>query len=308
MRRLFALVLALTLLPATVAVATDLDELLERSRKASYVADLVISCSTPDGVRDAVVRFAQSDGQIRVGSTVNEDIEVTAGSGGWALSREDDIVTAASVDSAEEQPEPLYLVEDSGATQVLGRDAMAYRLIRDGVLRAELVFDDQSGALMLANTFSEDGTTYCQRRFISIDIDPPRLPLVPPPPDADLLTSSPDIETELPESVAGFNRLDLYEDEDGFRFAYYSDGFFSFAVFETPTAVELPDGLTVEIGEAVYRRLFTVGQATYVWETRQGGMALIGDLPPDMHEAVLAALPEPDGAGWFGRLWRRLFG
>lgn len=309
MRRLVALVLALTLIPATVAAATDLDELLEQSQNASYIADLTISCSTPDGVRDAVVRIAQSEGQIRVGSTVDEDIEVRAGSGGWTLSRSGGVVTAATVDSSEEQPEPLYVVEDRGAARVLGRDAMAYRLIRDDVLRAELVFDDESGALMLATTFSEDGTTYCQRRFISIDTDaPPRLRLFEPAADAELLTSSPDIDTELPETVFGFDRLDLYEDEDGFTFAYYSDGFFSFAVFETPTKVDLPDGLTVEFGKAVYTRSFTAGQATYAWETREGGMALIGDLPPDMHETVLAALPEPYGAGWLGRLWRRLFG
>lgn len=308
MRRLLIIALALTLLPASAALATDLDELLEKSQSASYVADLAISCSTPDGVQASVVRIVQHEGQITVGSTVDEDVQVAAGSGAWALSRSNDVVTAAEVDTAEEKRDPLYTVEDWGPVRLLGRDAMAYRLVRDGVLRAELVFDDETGALVLATTFSADGTTYCQRQFISLNTEPPRLPQVERADQVDHLVSTQEIVTELPEAVEGFDRLDLYEDEDGFRFAYYSDGFFSFAVFETPTTVELPDGVEVEIGKGRYTRSFSPGQVTYVWETRTGGMALIGDLPPDMHESVLSSLPEPYGAGWWGRLWRRLFG
>ncbi len=308
MRRLFVVALALILVPAGAAWATDLDELLERSQEASYAADLAISCSTPDGVKDAVVRIAQHDGQIRVGSTVGDDVEVAAGSGGWALSRSDDVVTAAEVDAAEEKTLPLYVIEDDGPTTVLGRPATAYSLVRDGVLRAELVFDDASGAMVLATTFSADGATYCQRRFISLDTDPPDLPGLATADEVDILVSTQDITTALPESLDGFDRLDLYEDDDGFRFAYYSDGFFSFAVFETPSPVDLPGGVYVEIDGRSYGRLFAPGQVTYAWETRSGGMALIGDLPPDMHPTVLSALPAPYSAGFWGRLWRSLFG
>ena len=54
--------------------------------------------------------------------------------------------------------------------------------------------------------------------------------------------------------------------------------------------------------------LFTAGQVTYAWETREAGMALVGDLPPDLHEAVLAAMPHPEDPGLFRRWWRALFG
>jgi hypothetical protein len=37
-------------------------------------------------------------------------------------------------------------------------------------------------------------------------------------------------------------------------------------------------------------------------------MALVGDLPPDMHEDVLAGLPTPTDPGLLQRLWRSLFG
>jgi len=307
MRRLVAIVAVIVVIPASVAAASDLDDLLERSREASYSAEQIISCNTPDGLRDAVVRIAQDRGDIWIGSTAGGDLEVAAGSGGWTLLRGGDAVTTASVDSSDESVEPLYTVDDGMDSQFLGRSAMTYSLIRDGVLRAELTFDDVSGALVEAMTFLEDGSAFCKRVFISFDATPPNLTSVDPVegvgPEDDAV-----VLTDLPESIEGFERLDLYLDDDGSTFAYYSDGFFSFAVFETPTTVTLPEGVVVEVGESVYERSFTAGQATYVWETGVGGMALVGDLPPDLHESVLASLPESETRGLLRRLWRSLFG
>jgi hypothetical protein len=308
MKRLVSLVVVFILLPVSAAWATELDELLEQSREAAYTAEQIISCSTPDGVRAAVVRIAQSSGEIRMTSTVAGDLEVSSGDGGWTLSRQGGVISSASVDSEEMAPvEPLYIVEDADSADFLGREATVHRLIRDGVLRAELVFDDETGALVTATTFTASGDTYCERRFVSFD---PTDPVLDSPDllEAEVLQPRSEVETLLPESVGGFDRLDIYEDEEGLRFAYYSDGFFSFAVFETPTTVALPDANPIELGEGVYQRSFTAGQVTYVWETRSGGMALLGDLPPDLHESVLATLPPPQDPGILRRLWRSLFG
>lgn len=307
MKRILALVVTLTLVPASAAWATELDELLERSLDASYTAEQIISCSTPDGVRDAVVTIAQSNGEIRMASTVTGDVQVSSGAGGWTLSRQGGVISSASVDSGVEPFEPLYQVEGAGSSDFLGRGAAVHRLLRDGVLRAQLVFDDETGALVAATTFSANGDTYCDRRFVVFDPTDPGFEsqeLV----DSEGLQPQTGLETTLPESVAGFNRLDMYEDEVGFRFAYYSDGFFSFAIFETPTTVALPGAETVQFGEGAYKRTFTAGQVTYVWETRSGGMAMLGDLPPDLHEGVLMSLPASQTPGIFRRLWRSLFG
>lgn len=307
MKRLLAMVGVLVLVPAAVASAATLEELLERSREASYSAEQTISCSTPDGLREAVVRVAQEGGEIRVGSTVSKDVEISAGFGGWTLSREGGVVSSASVESNEELIEPLYLVEDDGAAIYLGRSAFAYRLMRDGTLRARLVFDGRTGALMAVTTLSVDGSTYCERRFVSFNPAAPGLETVEGGEAPDLALVEPG-DTALPESVSGFDRLDLYEDEEGFRFAYYSDGFFSFAVFETPALVVLPEGEEATVGDSVYERSFTPGQSTYAWETKDSGMAMVGDLPPDLYEAVLSELPEPATPNLLRRLWRRLFG
>jgi hypothetical protein len=309
MRRLVTLVCLLTVLPTSVAYGAELDELLEKNREASYTAEQIISCSTPDGVRDAVVWIGQSGREIHVASTARQDMEIASGKGGWALSDGGAVISSASVDEEVEEVEevePLYVVETVGASSFLGRPATIHRLIRDGVLRATLIFDEETSAIVAASTYLADGTAYCERRFISFDPTDPGF--------AGVFSSgtgglqSGEVDTALPQSAAGFDRLDLYEDDEGFTFAYYSDGFFSFAVFETPAAVLLPDAVAVEIANAGYERSFTAGQVTYVWETRAGGMALVGDMPPDLHEDILEALPVSERPGLFRRLWRSLFG
>lgn len=306
MRRLAVLVLVFTLLPASAAWAVELEELLERSREASYSAEQVITCATPDGARDAVVWLAQSSGEIHIGSKSESGVEIAAGYGGWTLSDGDDVVTSAAVDATEESARPAYVVEDPKPVLFLGRPAMSHRLMRDGVLRAELVFDNRTSAMVAATTFTADGDTYCERRFVAFDPTDPGYEGETPSDVEELIPRV--VESSLPFAASGFDRLDLYEDDDGVRFAYYSDGFFSFAVFETPTTVELPGATEVELLESSYLRSFTAGQVTYVWETADGGMALVGDLPPDLHESVLSELPPSERPGIFRRIWRSLFG
>lgn len=306
MRRLIALVVVLTLAPAVPALA-EVGELLERSRGASYSAEQFITCQTPDGTRDAVVRIIQSQGEISVASATGDDVVVSAGFGNWTLSVEGGVVSAVSLAGTDDHATPDYQVADQEAVSFLGREATSYTLTRDGELRAELVFDDESGAMVRAISYSGDGVPYCERRFLSLRPAPGEVGSMETP-DLELVTPTEVGDSELPDNLAGFQRLDFYRDEDGVTFAYYSDGLFSFAVFETPHPVQLPDGVTVEGGEAAYLRSFTPGQVTYVWETPEGGMALLGDAPPDLVEAVLAELPEPADQGLFRRLWKRLFG
>ncbi|MGH8913523.1 MAG: hypothetical protein ACRDZM_03310 [Acidimicrobiia bacterium] len=306
MRRAVAAVAVVVLLPASTAYAADLDELLDESREASYTAEQVITCSTPDGVRDAVVELSQVGGEIHVGAPVDPDVEVASGYGGWTLVRDGAVVSSANVTGTEVVPEPRYTVDEGSPTEFIGREADLYHLTGDGVLRAELVLDAEIGALLRVATFTADGSVYCERRFIAFDPEPPEEFQPNVVPDVDSIGSS--VESDLPDTLAGFTRLDAYEDDQGFVFAYYSDGFFSFAVFQTPTQVTLDEGSPVTITGRSYVRSFTPGQVSVAWETSKGGMAMVGDLPPDMHQAVLDGLPAPYDPGIFRRLWRSLFG
>lgn len=306
MRRVLALATVLVLAPPSTALAAELDELLEESREASYSAEQVITCSTPDGVHDAVVELSQSSGELHVGAPVAPGVEVAAGSGGWTLVREGAVVSSTNVEGTGDVPEPRYTVDDGADTEYLGRDAVRYEMAGDGVVRAELVFDAEIGALLRVVTFNGDGSVYCERRFITFD------PETSTPADEDstedVQSAEGGIESDLPDTLAGFDRLDVYQDDAGFVFAYYSDGFFSFAVFQIPSLLTIDTGSSVTLAERVYTRSFSPGQVTFAWETRGGAMAMVGDLPPDMHEEVLAGLPAPEDPGLFRRLWRNLFG
>jgi hypothetical protein len=305
-RKVLTILVAGVVAIPSIASATELDELLERGREAAYTAEQLITCSTPDGVRDALVRIEQSGAEIRIGSGVDANTEVTAGAGGWALVHQGGVVEEATLAGSAKEVETRYLVEDVGSESFMGREASVYRLLREGVLRAELVFDEETGALVRATSFDAAGDAYCIHRFVSFDPEDPMLP-VKMATDAELAPVD-GVSSIFPEAVAGFTRLDQYEDADGFRFAYYSDGFFSFGVFEAPTRVGLSDATTLKIGDLSYQRVFSAGQAIYTWETMRRGMALVGDLPPDLHEAVLAELPLPSDPGLFRRIWRSLFG
>lgn len=306
MRRLLTFTILLVLVPATAAWGTELDELLRRGHEATYSAEQIINCTTPDGNRDALVQIDQNGEEIRISSQVSEEVEIIAGEGGWTLTRGDGLVAEATVGAGDMSTEPLYTIEDEGAVEYLGRAAMAYLLIRDGEPRAELVIDDETGAVVKAVTLTVDSEVYCERRFVSLSTDVPSFegkePVSEPSSPMEVESSA------LPQSVSGFELLDQYADEDGFTFFYYSDGFFSFALFETPQMVVLPEATVVEFGSGTYQRAFTAGQVAYVWETRGSGMALVGDLPPDMHDSVLSQMPHPEDPGMFRRWWRALFG
>lgn len=306
MTRLLVVVVGLTLIPS-VAYAVDLAEILERGRDASYTAEQMITCATPDGARGALLRLEQAGPEILIGSGFASDTAVAVGAGGWMLLHQDGVVDEARVGTTSVPVEHLYSVEELADASFLGRDATSYRLERDGVLRAELVLDDATGVPVRAVTFDAGGDTYCVRRFISFEPGERQLPPRHTSVETEV-TPLDQVDAGFPESVAGFTRLDQYQDSDGFRFTYYSDGFFSFAVFQTPARVDFPDSIQVRIDQSAYQRSFTAGQVIYVWETRTGGMALVGDLPPDLHESVLTSLPRPYDPGLFRRLWRTLFG
>jgi hypothetical protein len=307
MKRVVVLVALLMILPPSAALAVDLEELLEESRSAAYSAEQLISCTTPDGIRDALIELEQQGGEVRYGGKSEKGPEVWSGYGGWVVQSEGSVVDSASVtsDQAEDVDDPSYVVEEQEETSFLGRDSTRYALLDGDLARAELVVDNETGVLLSVTTFDSEGNTYCERRFVSYDPQAPDWTNSEPGSSEELAVST---TSDLPEDLSGFTLLDSYVDEAGLTFGYYSDGFFSFAVFESTIDIVLDGGVEYLIGSRAYQREFTPGQVTYTWPVQGGGMALIGDLPPDMHEAALSGLPAPYDAGFFRRLWRSLFG
>lgn len=297
--------LGLFAIPAT-ALATDLDELLESSGDASYTAEQLITCDTPDGVRDVLIDLEQKGGEIRYGNRSQNDPEIWSGNGGWSGPTGGSKIKPKAEGSPEaEVSNGTYTLDEGSPTQYLGRSATSYVLMNGDVSRAELVVDDELGVFLSVTSFDANGETYCERRFVSFEATTPDWTSAPA---ADGQTLDPQSETTLPDILGDFRLVDVFSDNSGLTFAYYSDGFFSFAVFQSPVTIQALDSFDYSNDNGSYHREFTPGQVTYTWTVSSGGMALVGDLPPDMHEAVLAGLEYPSDPGFLNRLWRRIFG
>lgn len=297
---------ALVLVPALAAPAATWEELLERGRQAAYSGEQMISCDTPDGYRGIIAQIRQSGASVSVSSPIAGG-EVATGSGSWAMTRDGGVVEEARLSGSARVVEFDYEVEDDGKHWFLGRQASGYRLVREGVVRADILIDDETGVMVKVASFDDQGRQYCLRRFVSFDATDPDLGAVPPV-DAEGMTLVEGEPLDLPLEVSGFTLLDRYVDSHGVELAYYSDGFFSFALFKAPVRVELAGGVEHHDGSYRYLRDYAAGQVTYVWQVRGTGYALVGDLPPDLHAAVLATLPRPAELGFFHRMWRNLFG
>jgi hypothetical protein len=300
-----AVALVTILLPALPAAAAELDELMEESQGATYSAEQLIICETPDGVKNTVIDLQQRGGEIRYGSGSDNETEIWSGHGAWTGPAGGSQIDTDQSQEAEPAPPSLYTLSEGDPIDFLGRPATLYSLSDGDLVRAELVVDDEMGVFLSVVTFDASGAPYCERRFVSFDTNVPDWEQAPRD-DGDVLASAP--AASMPGILGSFALVDVFSDESGLTFAYYTDGFFSFAVFQSPVPIAAGDASAYVLADSQYQREFAPGQVTYTWPVGTGGMALIGDLPPDMHDEILASLETPVGRGFLNRLWRSIFG
>ncbi len=297
---------------AMPASAVDLGEYLERSAQSEYSGEVFVVCDTPDGTVAQFVEVTRSAGELWVKTSESEAV---ASNGELYQRAPDGTVQATRIDSsADWELSTKYTVLDTGRAQELERPVQVVTVMEGDVERVTLHFDDGTGALLRSEVRNGDRSMYCSSSFVSFSEEPRAI-------DESVRRGTPEsVETvdfasideeALPARVGGFDRLDVYEGPESSTVAYYSDGVFSFTVIasrKTVTIPELEDAPTAEIAGRKYQRLFQPGQVVYAWESRVGGYALLGDLPIDLQEAVLADLPHPGRPGFFARLWRSWFG
>lgn len=303
-----AFLVALLLVVPPVAPA-DLGGYLERSAGSDYSGELLVSCGTPDGSRDAVIQIAQTDGWVEAW-TEGEDSRVTAGQGTMSTKSGGEVVGVAVETGETTSESPAYEVGDSADGIYLGRPVQEVTLLRDGTDRVRLTVDDATDVVLRTEILDGNGDVYCDRRLLSFE--PGRATLAGPVSDSGVVAAHPMEETPAghPASTSGFELFDTYDLDDG-TLSYYSDGFFSFGLVVTNRPFTFsPDQEveTIAAGRGEYRRSFSAGNVSVAWQAQPGNLALVGDLPPDLLEAVLADLPAPMTPGLLGRIWDRLFG
>lgn len=293
---------------ALSAVALDMDEYLRRSGEADFYGRQSVACATPDGVRDAVLEVRQSDGILTVRKSIEGNPSVTVSDVGTSVIAADGTVTTRIIGAREGERTHDYVVTSERVVTFERRVSTELTVERDGVARARLTFDDETGALVRSETLNADGSSYCE---IALSQFTPRADAIfsaSVPTDADPSTLEPSDPTEdLPAEVAGFDRIDTYELRPGQIVAYYTDGLFSFTLLRSERPLETEGLDTFESARGVYRRAFGPNQALYVWTSGDTGYAMLGDQPLDLQEAVLALLPAPMRYGFWARIWRMLF-
>lgn len=300
-----ALVVVLLVLGAGPAVADDAIDWIERSHEAVYDSAQVVACQTPDGQVDGVFEVSGTGLGVQAGQ--GESHRVYGANGVFSFT---DTSQAIGVPTDEhEAVGSAYSSIEVASDRFDGRRTKAFNLFRDDVLRATVVFDFATGALLAISTFNGDGAEYCTVETTSFS-QPVGLFELSAPVEAATELERVDADPVLaPSSVAGFVRLDTYRWRTSGSASFYSDGLFSFTLVSAPSTFELSDSdaSDVEFDGGTYRRLFEPGRSTYVWETEMGGMSMVGDLPLDLQESVLAELAPAERPGLLTRLWRRLF-
>lgn len=204
-----------------------------------------------------------------------------------------------------------YTVVEVGSVKRLGRSAQAIDVYENDTLRAAIVFDDATGAPMLTQMYDGAGDLYRYSTMLEFD-DQPNLVY------ADIGTTGreydvmlPVGDAPLPSSVSGYTRTDAYQGADDWLQTFYSDGLFSFSVFEAEGAITLnqfSDAGTFEVDGVDYALLVRPAEVWVTWRTSDATFVLVGDLPPDHLEQVLEELPDPEQPGFLRRVWRGLFG
>lgn len=312
MRRLatvlgFAAVVVIGGASAALAQASDLDRRFDEANAAEFSGRLVTECETPDGPRTDFVDLSQRDGTLVIDSDLGRSV-VAAGAF-YDLSG-DGSVQASAVNAGPWSLSERYHTSAPERAVVLGRPADRVRVLEGSLVRIDLVFDVESGAILRSVAYNEDGTVYCRSSFVTFsdEADPGARPAAPA---QVALVPVNDSDAVLPASLAGFDRREVFEGPAGSIAGFYGDGLFSFTVLVADREVRI-DGLAdsheVTVGGETYQRAFLVGQSVYTWTTPDGGYVMLGDQPLDLQEAVLDELPEPGSPGIITRFWRRLFG
>ena len=198
------------------------------------------------------------------------------------------------------------------STWHLGRRAESVSVMEGSLLRARIVFDKETGAPLATEVFTDTGAPFRQSWMFQFESTPPRDAYENAHDDAGEYTVMFPVSTEgLPLVLSGYRLADRYSGPDDVYQAFYSDGLFSFSLFELEGNVPLAQfdrPMTVEFGNAKYQVLVTPARMWVRWTVPDKTFVVVGDLPPSHLEGVLSELPRPRKRNFFARVWKGLFG
>jgi len=298
------LTLALLVFVVPAALASDLEDHLANAADADYAGEQATWSSFEDATEFNVVSVEHAGSKVMVESgatlqVVGDGRVSTVDSGnGVALSHWSSVPLA-----------DRYAAASTTAEVRLGRDAVAFTIGQDGVVRARIWFDEATGAALGSEIYDGDGELFRMSWMLDFDPNPRRIYTVAEASSYDVVVTA-DAD-ELAESIAGYSRVDTYQGPNDSIHSFYSDGLFSFSVFQisgegSPGPFE--DAETMELDSGAYRWILTPAELWVQWSGSDQTYVLVGDLPPDHLEEVLSELPSPSSGNLLSRIWKGIFG
>jgi len=293
-------------LGAPAAMADDLTDVLNQAHDATWTATrMTVSVwgDRTDVIRERV-EHAHGSEMIRVDQTWSMV------GGGRTMTMGETPDGIAFMTNNAPVPTGRYELGETTAVRHMYRSCTLVPVMEGDVLRANLLIDDRTGATLITDLYDANGRIY---RSVSLsDFIPHRTYEWPGDgTDTPYEIVMHDDDASVPSEVAGYQLVDEFPGPMNSEQGFYSDGLFAFSLFvmSPSTFVEgFEDPMTMATSEGFYDMVPTAQSIRVHWSDASAHYVLVGDLPPDHLDAVLEALPAPDEAGVFARLWRRLFG
>lgn len=293
-------------IPATGATAAELEDVLGDARESTYTASRLV-VSLWGGQTQVSREFVEhSDGMEMVRQDTTWSM---VGNGKAALMDEG----STGVTFLTHQPgvtASRYTVNEYDKVTHMSRSCHIVEVTEGDTLRAALVVDDRSGAILIQELYNGNGRLF--RRTTLSDFRAYRTYEAPMESgDVPMEIVMPEAAALLPETVAGYQLADAFSAPGGSEQGFYSDGLFRFSLFvlsgrTTLSGFEEPMAFVTEAG--VYDMVPTAHAVRLHWEDGSNNYVLVGDLPADHLGDVLAELPLPDAGGMWTKWWNRLFG
>jgi hypothetical protein len=290
----------------TAAGANELQDYLAEAEDATFAGRQATWCSYGGSTEFSVVSVEHAGSLAIVEGTDSARMvgggrySVIGDAGGIALS--DWSTTSAS---------SRYVTASAVSETRLERQVLVVTVEELDTIRARIWFDEETGAALGSEVYDGDGELYRLTWMLDFDPNPRKIFSMMRDQGStyDLVVSA-DAE-DLAETVAGYVRVDSYAGPDDSLHAFYTDGLFSFSVFLIEgemAAGPFAEADRMQVGGADYRWLLTPSDLWLQWAAGGKTFVLVGDLPPDHLQQVLAELPRPSQGNILTRIWHGLFG
>ena len=299
------LVVGAMTLTVSPALADGLNEYLEEADEAVYSGRQFVS-TTWDGVEATVMVDVRHFGGMAmvdsgpVYTMIGQGKVNAVGSPDSAL---------AYVPGARVPVNHAYDLAGGELSTRFGRTVKTIEIVENGSLRMRMVIDIATKAALETEVFDADGNRF--RFSTMVEFSDSAAGMEDYEDDGEYRMMLPLDEAGVPDRTGRYRLKDSYDSPAGAEHGFYTDGLFRFSLFAFDGRHDLSkieNGHAWAVDGFAYVTLIKPAAVWVVWNAPDQTFYLIGDLPPDHLEEVVADLPRPSQRNWFVRAWHRMFG